>query len=305
MAIPVYIISGFLGAGKTTLLNHLLNNKSEAVQPAVIINDFGDVPIDGSFITVDGISVREVAGGCICCTLRPQLIESIKVLASSGIYTMMLIETTGIALPAEIGKDIDLLAYDYDVYNAGIIGVVDAVLYHRLPEHNLYMINRQLVESSLVIINKCDLLKNELLERVKKNLQSILNEETKIVQTSFGKIDLDELLHLNISKTEDCRSVVHEKCIKSDHTFKQITFSTNKIIKTKNLEDLIKSYKDDVLRIKGAIKTPEGKMVFQYSSSGFSVSPVAKKNLPRKIIVIFKEKSDKIEEFRTRINDIL
>lgn len=128
MATPVTVLSGFLGSGKTTLLNHLLANR-EGCKLAIIVNDFSEVNIDAALVAGEGHLERgedrfvELQNGCICCTLREDLIESVGRLARSGRFDQIVIESTGISEPMPVAATLD---YIPEAHVDTMVSLVDA-----------------------------------------------------------------------------------------------------------------------------------------------------------------------------------
>ena len=111
--LPVTVLSGFLGAGKTTLMNHVLNNR-RGLKVAVIVNDMSEVNIDADLIRDGGANLSrtdeklvEMTNGCICCTLRDDLLQEVRMLAESGRFNYLLIESTGISEPLPVAATFD------------------------------------------------------------------------------------------------------------------------------------------------------------------------------------------------------
>ncbi|TAJ39764.1 MAG: GTP-binding protein [Reyranella sp.] len=160
MPVPVTVIGGYLGAGKTTLVNHLLR-AADGLRLAVLVNDFGALPIDRDLIVGgdgdDGGDTLEISGGCICCSYGSDLMEALLELPRRrpGI-DRVLIETSGVALPGMVASAVGLLeAYALD----GIVVLADAETVRRQAA-DAYIgdtITRQLAAADLVILNRCDL----------------------------------------------------------------------------------------------------------------------------------------------------
>jgi G3E family GTPase len=156
-SIPAVIIGGYLGAGKTSLVNHLLRH-ALGLRIAVLVNDFGDLPIDEDLIEGQHGNVMSLSGGCICCSFGADLVGSLQqVLAGTPAPDIVLIETSGVGMPAAVARSAQL-AFGLTV--EAIVVLVDAVAI-REQMSNPYLrdtVHGQLQEGDLVLLNKLDLL---------------------------------------------------------------------------------------------------------------------------------------------------
>ena len=155
LPLPVTIVGGYLGAGKTTLVNRLLR-EANGRRLAVLVNDFGSLPIDRDLIVAAGGDTIDIAGGCICCSYGSDLMEALQALGRRGGVDHVVIETSGVALPGMVASALTLLA-GYAL--AGITVVADATLV-RSQAADRYLadtIERQLEAADLVLLNKADL----------------------------------------------------------------------------------------------------------------------------------------------------
>ena len=219
--VPVSLLTGYLGAGKTTVLNHILANQ-EGYKVAVIVNDIGEVNIDASLIAKGGAVTQKdenlvpLQNGCICCTLKVDLMKQIIELARSGKFNYILIEASGICEPGPIAGSICMLDGTQQGANLPAVAYLDsittivdakrmadefgagkALLNDDLDEEDIENLLIQQIEyCTTIILNKVDLVTPEEKKAVLEVIKA-LQPEAKIIETNYGKIDVSEILGTN------------------------------------------------------------------------------------------------------------
>nr|WP_087943503.1 GTP-binding protein [Alkalihalophilus pseudofirmus] len=285
--LPVTVLSGYLGAGKTTILNHILHNR-DGLKVAVIVNDLSEVNIDASMVKSGGGVSRvdeklvEMSNGCICCTLREDLLVEVERLANEGKYDYILIESTGIGEPMPVAQ-----TFSYADEASGIdlttvcrldtmVTVVDAYRFWHDYESGESLLDRgqavndedereivdllidQIEFCDVLLLNKCDLVSNEELDEMEQVLRT-LQPQAKFLRISEGKVDPENILNTGLFDFEkSSQSAGWLKELQTEHTpeteeygISSFVYRRRKPFHPERLMNAIQDWPSMIVRAKG------------------------------------------------------
>jgi len=246
--LPVTVLSGFLGAGKTSLLNHILHNK-EGLKVAVIVNDMSEVNVDAELVKNEHTLSRteeklvEMSNGCICCTLREDLMVEVERLAKENRFDYLLIESTGISEPIPVAQTFSFIDEENGIdlsrfsYIDTMVTVVDAFNFLKdfgspetLMDRDLTdmegdyrtivsLLTDQIEFANVILLNKADLVSKTQLETLKAIIHK-LNPVAEIIETSFSKVDPKAILNTKLFDFEEAEQSAGwiEELSKEEHT---------------------------------------------------------------------------------------
>lgn len=273
--IPVTIVTGFLGAGKTTLVNHLIEQIGSS-RVGIIVNEFGDVGVDGDLILIDEEAVVEINNGCICCTVRSDLIAGAKTIlerTKSAPLSHLIVETSGLADPAPVLQSFLVDPELKELLDVeAVVTVADgAHIAHQLSDE---LTREQITFADVIVLNKVDLVGAENVARVAAQIKEI-NPTAIIIPATRSRAPVDELigvrrfslpslLEIEPSLLTDEHDHEHDESIASFSIIENRPLDGAKLDRW--LNQLVIQNGNDLLRMKGILSLEgEGRQFYFHS----------------------------------------
>lgn len=273
--IPVTVIGGYLGAGKTTLVNHLLRN-ARGLRLAVLVNDFGTLPIDADLIEAQDGNVIGIAGGCVCCSYGSDLMQALMDLeVREPRPDHVLLETSGVALPGQVASAVTLLA-GYLVDAVVTLADAETVRAHGSDRYLADTISRQLEDAHLVLLNKADLVSADGLREVQRWV-SAKASRARVVVSRQAAAPIEVVLGAGLdegSRTSRDAGSSHVHAHHADANYATEAFEPAPVANAKALADALCDPTLGILRVKGVVSTTDGApWLIQIVGTHASVTP--------------------------------
>ncbi len=249
-SLPLTIISGYLGSGKTTLVNHLLRN-ANGRRLMVLVNDFGDLPIDADLIQSRDGDMINLANGCACCSMGGDLFNAlVDVLDQKPWPDHLLIEASGVADPARIAN---IALAEPDLKLDATIALVDAETFENHADDPLIgeTLTQQLAVSDLILINKSDLVEAKAMENVSFKLGTIAPNATRI-ETQYASLPLDLAVGLELASSE--KKAEHSDDGDHSAAYAKWSISYDRPLDREAFEVALERLDGRVLRLKGIVR---------------------------------------------------
>lgn len=285
--INVYIVSGFLGAGKTTFIQKLLKEK-KFVKPILLENEFGEIGVDGAFFD-SALNIKEINNGCICCSLQGDFEKALEEIEDLGVSDLI-IEPSGVGKLSEI---LNVVAADDDFRIVSHICIVDVKTCHKYHKNFKEYFDDQVKAANAVILSHVDLADEKMIEEAKAVVKEI-NDDVEILDKTLDKYSIDELLDLIVTghfefehhehehhdhdhehhhDHHDHEHHHHHDDDDEDEIFKNQIIKTDYVFTKEELEKILSDVEDDIIRIKGYVKSNEGTLYINYVLNESNIFP--------------------------------
>lgn len=260
---PITLVSGPLGSGKTTLLRHILT--SSPLRLTLILNEFGELGIDGKLIQGRNVQLTELDGGCVCCSLIGEFEAAVEEIIETAAPEAIVVETTGVAEPEALVFDVSETLPGVRV--DGVVTIMDADGLIRFPELGRTA-RMQVAAADLLLLNKIDLVAEEALAPLQAKLHK-LNPRAPVIPTRHGRVDPALLFGLTHSRPMEPVHPIHPP------EYESFVYRPVRTLKRDCFERFAVGLDPEVYRAKGFVPFPEGTYLFNYVNGRWDLEPLA------------------------------
>ena len=276
----VHLVTGFLGSGKTTFLRNALEGKLFDGKIAVLVNELGEVGIDGGLIKRRGLNTLELTNGCICCEIRGDFVQETEELLRKYKPKRLIIESTGIAEPGRILQafyEIPPLKVRTTV--EPVICTVDAHAFFGLMKELEYNYVCQIKTADVVLLNKCDLVKKSDIPKIERAIRGI-NPRVFIYRTKYCKGDFERLLRpINLDGAARQSAIREQMARPHDDPFVSFVIKAERQnLNADRLKAFVKHLPKGVFRMKGYVNIDNRTLLLQYSTGIWDMEPQDKRH---------------------------
>ncbi len=265
----IMVVSGFLGAGKTTFILEFIKHQREANKKfAILINEFGDLPIDGDIVRKEGLEVIELPSGCICCSLRASLPETIDEIFEKIRPDVLLIEPSGLATPLNVLDAIKNSRYLDKITVKPVLCIVDASAFQDFVDDFGKFYLDQIRTADIILINKIDTVSNDEINKIEEQIKEI-NPNAIVVRTYYCRFIPENGEHTFKSQSEETELIMESLSIIPKRNFRisEIEDFLNKVIEGKF---------GKIIRAKGFVEC-DGMYSFQISGKTYDLIKIDEK----------------------------
>ncbi len=272
----VILLSGFLGAGKTTLLKQILSWESDLSGTVVIVNEFGEVGIDGALLKDTGSNVVELVSGCICCTLSSDLKQSLQKIHQDLKPKRIIIESSGVADPAAIRFVLSGETFNRRMNLQRIITVLDAELWEAREAFGPLFFN-QLEMADVILLNKIDLFDEDRISRFLKDIHGAM-PDAQVIPTRYCQIDPETLPWETKPKTLDIKPFAFYQNLKTKASvdaagYVTFVFETTTPLDESRFQSFLNRLPFEIFRIKGPVRFADRTVMVNFAGGHGDCSP--------------------------------
>ena len=293
----LHLLFGFLGSGKTTLVRHLIETAGNEVPTAIIVNEFGDVGVDGDIIQGNAIDTVELNSGCLCCTLKGSLLNAAEELVNDAGAQRIIVEASGVADPEDMLDDFEdpSVSANFDI--CPIVTVVDAAKFNKIRSMLGEFYESQILNADIVVVNKIDLADKDELQKVAREVKSV-NPDGMIYFTEQCQIEKDLVLDAK-SETgvnESSSSHHHHHHHHVHELMMSIVIEPRVDITRSEFKQYCDALPDTVWRMKGFMQIDNQPVLVQYSAGQLDISEAAPRSTNRLVIIGQQLDTDKLSK---------